>query len=845
MNFLYRSIQFGFMHIWPALVLIMSATIMPSQNLGVIAIVMSVATLFRPIMGLSLGRTVIRAAGVSRASGNERDAEKIINMVVRIGLLASLPCTIIAWFVIERVNGYYHLGLSTYASVSGLAFLAFFGLTEFFDGVLRAQGKFKSLAVSVTVSRFVGIALFLIVLPNWPSFETIFSILAISEFFATLLLLPNVLPAFKRNASLPMISKNAADILLSSMPVIINSISVYFYARAMVMIIGAYDNSESVGGFELALQITNLPMAVTIISATVISPIVAKLYAESELGRDTASRIVSYAASFSVWVNAVAAAFLGIVAPFYIYWLFPDLHVAPIVLAIIAPLVLAKAYAQIISGEISVVTNNAGTAALITIISGIATVIMGVAFSMQYGAIGGAIAMLITHMLSAWATIVFLGKRIKLNIVYKSVSSILTVAITSAITGPIVWGLRSNPAMASLLGSLIFFSVLFSIVVISLKFKLKLHEPLIDGVRMLKSKSINGVEIFYNLSEQVSHELEDGEKFSAGIWRLAELKSPLGCNFWMTGEGDINDVSLQDHVDIIYTAVLLGRGAELSSVAAQAYVDKLVKIPLYGKADNPILAHLTAYLLGGVRLLEQFNKVTTPKELYEGWSIRRLVDNNDLPIWPRAWSHHIWRVSHWIGGSPSILLHLASTGKVSWATTDLVINVLKSCEKRIINKRTGLLKTYKSKILHRMFRLAYSVRHDPDIADIGGVVHLLWVYHAIDRSYVSGENLNKLADIQLERRPFMEDVPYCLDFDVVQLKRTAAIELDYTDKTRAVEFGKDIAKFFRSPISSRYSLHKIPGALATMHEAALINGDDLVVGVGIEPIDIIKRAYWL
>ena len=94
----------------------------------------------------------------------------------------------------------------------------------------------------------------------------------------------------------------------------------------------------------------------------------------------------------------------------------------------------------------------------------------------------------------------------------------------------------------------------------------------------------------------------------------------------------------------------------------------------------------------------------------------------------------------------------------------------------------------------------------------------------------------------------MERVPYCLDFDIVQLARTAAsadpVRAEKL-RDRARTFERDLIGFFTGGAPDSYTLHKLPGALATLHECALICGDEQMAELAIAPIDIIADAYWI
>jgi hypothetical protein len=76
----------------------------------------------------------------------------------------------------------------------------------------------------------------------------------------------------------------------------------------------------------------------------------------------------------------------------------------------------------------------------------------------------------------------------------------------------------------------------------------------------------------------------------------------------------------------------------------------------------------------------------------------------------------------------------------------------------------------------------------------------------------------------LDRRPFMETVPYCLDFDIVQLARTPFRKAIHRQRAHArplCDYADDIITFYETGLDGDYTLHKLPGGLATLHECAL------------------------
>lgn len=307
------------------------------------------------------------------------------------------------------------------------------------------------------------------------------------------------------------------------------------------------------------------------------------------------------------------------------------------------------------------------------------------------------------------------------------------------------------------------------------------------------------------------------------------------------------------NADYIYAHVLLGKASELSEDAARRFAEAVGDAPLAGRAGckDPLLPHLSAYVLGALNLLA-----------LEGHDYRALAlgpinldvasliaGDTRLPRWPRIWSHHVWRVGHWIGGIPAILLSFARHDPKQTISEGLVVSVLEACDRHILVNGTGLMQPYRNHILQSLFRTAYRFRHDPLLADIGGLVHLHWINYATGRPYKAVSALIERCMADLQRRPFLEVMPYCLDFDYIQLLRTSLEQTPEhgTDAVvaRAAEYAGDLVRFLSAIPASGYSLHQIPGALAALHEAALIAGTKSVPGIGCPPVDVIKKAYWL
>lgn len=323
--------------------------------------------------------------------------------------------------------------------------------------------------------------------------------------------------------------------------------------------------------------------------------------------------------------------------------------------------------------------------------------------------------------------------------------------------------------------------------------------------------------------------------------------------FWRNN-GDVPDgASLQDHCDIVYTLALNEMQGTIHPNAAIRFAEIIAGKNIAGfspRVSSPLISvHNTAYVLGTLNILSQqtfdLYKIAVDQKEPSIQDILHAISYK--PLFPAKWAHHNWRVSHWIGGVPSIIASVAKSDSRHSAIFEKMLVPVRNAIDSLIKPDTGLLKAYRSDLLQSVFRILYALRHNPTLGDVGGIAHVLWFDHLTGRAYVGGHALNEQAsELFLARAPFMENVPYCLDFDIVQIVRTAGEQLGFVRpdiKVRARSMMNDIELFFNREVPAQYSLHKIPGALATYHECALISGERGALGSA--PVDIIKKAYWL
>lgn len=327
--------------------------------------------------------------------------------------------------------------------------------------------------------------------------------------------------------------------------------------------------------------------------------------------------------------------------------------------------------------------------------------------------------------------------------------------------------------------------------------------------------------------------------------------------FWSgKDEGQASMAPVEAHCDMIYAMTLLGLADEISETALETFMTRVDSLDLPGfrvsNSQESVGVHNTAYLFGALNLCpfpsaDLFSRLLEHRDVCLD-EIREA--SSSLPIYPKRWAHHSWRVSHWLGGVPSLLLSLGRSGVLEADKYLYEAHLVRDAVERVIDEETGYLRPYRSRWMQSGFRLAYALRHDPKLGDLGGIAHVLWFDHSVGAPYSSSEALESDARIAFHQNaPFMETKPYCLDFDVVQILRTASHQsagIHAADQARAQKLIEDLSAYFSQLGSVEvedYTLHRFVGALATFHESALLAG---VVEInGQPPIDIIESANWL
>jgi hypothetical protein len=325
-------------------------------------------------------------------------------------------------------------------------------------------------------------------------------------------------------------------------------------------------------------------------------------------------------------------------------------------------------------------------------------------------------------------------------------------------------------------------------------------------------------------------------------------------SFW-TVPGSSARPDVLSACDTLYSLKLIGRMDLVAGDAGARFSDLLSGYTLAGGigkgSGQPLGVHKTAYALGVLNLLAAHGQPVQRDALREhGWLKHELLDARHRPRWPWYFTHHAWRVGHWIGGIPAIVLSLWRLVPEFAAQNRLPPpSVVLHSSDTLIDGKTGLFRAYKVPVLQRAFRGLYRFRHDPDAGDLGGIAHLHWGNYAAGRlPYKAAPALFDRTWSLLQRRPFMENVPYCLDFDIAHLARTSIPDGDRRGKqlrARMRDYAGDISDFYDTRLDDGYTLHKLPGGLAALHECALAEDLHEVPALGVAPVDVAREAYWI
>jgi hypothetical protein len=326
-------------------------------------------------------------------------------------------------------------------------------------------------------------------------------------------------------------------------------------------------------------------------------------------------------------------------------------------------------------------------------------------------------------------------------------------------------------------------------------------------------------------------------------------------NFW-TMRNSASRPDMLAACDVFYVLKLTGAMDLMAPDAPARFVTLLARYRMAGAigvGDGPELGvHQTAYALGVLNFLALHGQPVQDQVLRDGeWQISALLDRGHRPRWPWYLAHHAWRVGHWIGGIPAIILSLwRLVPELALRNRVPPPGVILESSDTLLDDHTGLFRTYRLEAMQQVFRLLYRLRHHPDAGALGGVAHLHWGNYAAGRlPYKAAPALfDRSWALLQQRQPFMEAVPYCLDFDILHLARTSVANDD--DRLPQLEraalaYAGDLCGFYGKRLPPEYTLHKLPGGLAALHECSLIGRLPTVPGLRIPPVDVAREACWI
>lgn len=335
--------------------------------------------------------------------------------------------------------------------------------------------------------------------------------------------------------------------------------------------------------------------------------------------------------------------------------------------------------------------------------------------------------------------------------------------------------------------------------------------------------------------------------FENSVLDLLNKKFSVQLNLLDDSEGSLNSPSdFVTYCDLIYSLWYLDFLLKPTRKSVNNFFDCFYACSRWGAIgiDHAVElnAHQTAYCLGALRLLRKsFPVYFEKKNAPDDWDFSPYLDTYSIPRYPLIYRFHAWRSSHWLGGGLSIMLnaHL-ETGNPKYRNQFHV--TMNSIEHRVLDTR-GLIRHMNPKFLGWIFRYLYNFKHDSRCGEVGGVAHLTWIYHYEGKAYKECESLlNYTWAVLNDKSDYVEDVPYCLDFDFVQIIRTASEQLSESEKyvVRMERYAKDVERYIVEMAldDDMFDLHKLPGALATYFECLAL------VDKTIKK-DVIKEAAWL
>jgi hypothetical protein len=317
-------------------------------------------------------------------------------------------------------------------------------------------------------------------------------------------------------------------------------------------------------------------------------------------------------------------------------------------------------------------------------------------------------------------------------------------------------------------------------------------------------------------------------------------------------------------LDMLYAAHILGALEEFTNrQGRQLWIDHILSYQAddgwFHSDDRQShgVEHATAYALGGLQILAAGDGVDIAERLkpFAGLS-REIQSEPDASKPPFTLSTlqrvHFWRGSHRAGGLAAIVGAAEDLGLPSERFLGLedgrgwLAGWWDYFATRV-DARTGYW-ALASVPVRVAFNALYQFRHRPDLAAMGGAVHLYWISEKIGADMPYPASLIPATTALMQPDGLYENEPYCIDLDANFLIARAIDQID--GEHRQAQEGKQalatnrdaVLEWFASRTSEDWSFnsHKVPGAFAAVAEAdRILSPRDRRWG------DIFETTWWL
>jgi hypothetical protein len=318
-------------------------------------------------------------------------------------------------------------------------------------------------------------------------------------------------------------------------------------------------------------------------------------------------------------------------------------------------------------------------------------------------------------------------------------------------------------------------------------------------------------------------------------------------------------------LDILHAAHIVSRLHDFTdSSGRQAWIDHILS---YQGSDGWFrsndsqshgVEHVTAYALGGLQILTDGDGEQLADKLKPFTGLQREIAADpdqskppfDLSLLQRV---HFWRGSHRAGGLAAIVGAIDELGLSSrqFLGIDDAKSWLAGWWAYFVTRtdaETGYW-ALASRPIRAGFNALYKFRHRPDLADMGGAVHLYWVSERINAPMPHPAALISTTIGLMRYNGLYEDEPYCIDLDANFLIARAVGHLGADEGPavaahRALAINRDaVLDWFASRRPERWNAnsHKVPGAFAAVAEADRL----LSTSTDRRWRDVFETTWWL